>query len=222
MTAYNKDITVIIADDHDFFRDGLALLLQKEPGIQLMGEVSNGQAMVSLAKRLKPDIILADLKMPVQTGVEAMKEITAMKLPSACIALTNFDNDNLVMDAFGAGAKGYLQKSSGRQDTLDAVRAVHAGGNYYCRTTSARLAAIIARSGFHRGTQIPPIVFSAREKLIIQMICEEHTNEEIGKSLFASPRTIERTRAGIMEKIGAKTPAGVVIYALRNNLYFLD
>ncbi|HWB28394.1 MAG TPA: LuxR C-terminal-related transcriptional regulator [Chitinophagaceae bacterium] len=119
-------------------------------------------------------------------------------------------------------ARGYVQKSAGRQDVLDAVRAVHGGHYYYCRTTSTRLAAIIARSGYHRGQQRPAAVFSEREKQIIGLICEEKNNEEIGRALFTSPRSVERLRAGIMEKTGARTPAGVVIYALRNNLYFLE
>lgn len=216
-----RDIHIIIADDHDLYRDGLSALLRQTLGMYVAGEAANGRVLVDLARRLKPDVILADLQMPGIGGIEAIREITALQLPCACVALTNFDTDSLVLDVIAAGARGYVQKSAGREDVLDAVRSVHGGHYYYCRTTSTRLAAIIARSGYHRREQPPASIFSQREKQIIGLICEEKNNEEIGKALFASPRTIERHRAAIMEKTGARTPAGVVIYALRNNLYFL-
>lgn len=99
-----RDIHIIIADDHDLYRDGLSALLRQALGTYVAAEASNGRALVDLTRRLKPDVVLTDLQMPGMSGIEAIKEIAALKLPSACIALTNFDTDSLVLDAIAAGA----------------------------------------------------------------------------------------------------------------------
>ncbi len=218
----NHLVSVLIADDHDVYRDGLSGLLGKMDGITFAGEAANGKQLVQLASRLKPDIILTDLKMPGMGGIEAIREITALKLPCACIALTNFDSDGLITDALEAGARGYIQKTANKKEILEAIEAVYAGKVYYCRSTSVSMMKIIARSRFQPGKEATPDMFSEREKQVISMICRERSNVEIGQALFLSPRSVERIRTATYDKMNVKGPAGVVIYALRNNLYFID
>lgn len=216
------DITVAIADDHDVYRDGLALLLSSLPGVTIAGEAANGKSLLQLLKLKKPDVALVDLGMPVVGGIEAIAEVKRLQLPVRCIALTNFDGDGYVVKALEAGALGYIRKNSHKSEILAAVRAVYSGHPYYCPSTSAQLAKLIGRSHFDPYRGLPADLFSDREKQVIRLICEGKTTKEIGETLFLSPRTIDDTRAGILQKMGARTPAAIVVYAIKHNLYFLE
>lgn len=215
-------IRVLIADDHDIFRDGLSLLLMKEPTIELVGDAANGNRLIQMAKELHPDIILTDLKMPEIDGIEAVKTIKEQLPAIKTIALSSFDSDAMVIDALEAGAMGYIIKNADRGEIIDAIRMVFTGSPYYCKTTSSRLVKLIARSEFNPYKTDAPKLFSDKEKDIIRLICEEKTSKEIGELLFMSSRTVEGHRVKILEKMNVKTTAGVAIYAIKNGLYNPD
>jgi len=217
-----RNITLLVADDHELFLEGLCGLLAALPGLAVLARAGDGRALVSLARRFRPDIILTDLKMPVLDGTAAIREIVSLQLPSACLALTNFDSDALICGALEAGARGYIHKSATKKEMMEAIQAVWAGKVYFCRSTSLRMTRMIARSSFYPGKQPAPSLFSEREKEVILLICEEKTNEEIGAIIFLSPRTVERIRTGIYDKMKVKGPAGVVLYAIRNNLLLVE
>jgi DNA-binding NarL/FixJ family response regulator len=211
-------ITVVIADDHEIFRDGLALMLSKQKHIKLVGQAENGLQLIDVAANLTPDIILTDIKMPLMDGVEAARTIIHQQPDAKIIALSMFDEENLVIDMLEAGAKGYLLKNADKQEILEAIQTVHENNTYYCRLTSARLASMIVKSRHSDTKKSKPAEFSDREKEIIRYICQQHTAQQIADKLFLSKRTVEGYRTKILEKMNVRNTAGVVIFALKHEL----
>lgn len=222
MTLTYKKIKVIIADDHDVYRDGLRMLLSKEPGIEVIGEASDGRKLVEQVKQLRPEVALTDLKMPVVDGIKAIKEMHDCRLPVKCIAISTYDTDKLIVEALEAGAVGYIIKNAEKGEIIEAIKTVYEGHPYYCNSTSSRLVRKISKSKFNPYTKGTLDLFSEREKEIIKLICLEKTSEEIGKILFMSARTVQGFRARILAKMNVKTVAGIVIYAIKNGLYSIE
>jgi two-component system, NarL family, response regulator NreC len=214
----NHNIRLAIADDHEIFRDGLALMLSKQQDITLVGQADNGKELVELVAKLQPDVVMTDIKMPGMDGIEATKLLMQRNPELKIIALSMFDEENLIVDMLEAGAKGYLLKNADKQEILDAINNVYEDKTYYCRHTSARLASMIVKSKFNPYKKAEPASFNDREKEIIRMICQQCTTQEIGEKLFLSKRTVEGYRTKILEKMNVKNTAGVVIFALRHHI----
>ena len=218
----NTAIRVIIADDHAVFLDGLEMLLQKDEAIEVVGQASDGARLVDLSRQLLPDVVLTDLKMPGVDGIQAIKEIKALKLPSRCIAISTFDTDHLIVEALEAGAIGYIVKNAQRGEITEAIKTVHDYTPYYCKTTSLKLARQIAKSRFNPYQKTDFNLFNEEEKEIIRLICAEKTSKEIGEDLFIGKRTLDGIRARILEKAKVKTVIGLVIFAIKNGIFFID
>jgi len=215
----SKTVKIAIADDHRIFRDGLKLLFKKVKHIELVGEAANGSELIEIAKVAKPDVILTDIVMPVVDGIEAVKHILSLQLNVGIIALSMFDEENLVIDILEAGALGFLMKNAEKDEILAAIEAVVNGQPYYCSAISTILSRLICTSKFnpYKGYVTP--LFSDKEIQIIQAICEEFTSKEIADKLFCSIRTVEWHKANIMQKMHVKSSTGIVIYAIKNNIY---
>lgn len=213
-----KHISIVIADDHEIFRDGLVLMLSRQPDLLLKGQAEDGMELIELVKRNSPDIVLTDIKMPRMDSIEATKLLTASHPGTRIIALSMFDEENLIVDMLEAGAKGYLLKNADKQEIIHAIETVHEGNMFYCRHTSAALASMIVNSKFNPYKKKDAVAFSGREKEIIRLICLQYTAHQIGEELFISKRTVEGYRTKILEKINAKNTAGVVLYALKHDL----
>ncbi|MFT3979802.1 MAG: response regulator transcription factor [Ferruginibacter sp.] len=212
------DIKLIIADDHEIFRDGFKLMLSKFPEIILVGEAANGRELIQLTEALNPDIILTDIKMPVMDGIEATKKIIEMLPDKGIIGLSMYDDDELIIEMLEAGAKGYLIKNAGKNQIIEAIKTVAEGDPYYCKTTSYKLTQMIAKSRFNPYKKNIKVEFSEREKEIVACICAEMTNKEIADKLFISVRTVEGHRLKIMEKMNVKNTVGLVVYAIKNGI----
>ena len=211
------DIRIAIADDHEIFLDGLALMLSRHPGFTVCGRASNGQTLIDIVEREKPDVVVTDIRMPVVDGIQATRQITAAHPEIKVVALSMFDEETLIVEMLEAGAKGYLLKNAHKDEIVDAITSVYHHKNYYCSQTSSLLASMIVRSKAGPSPQ-PQIVLNDREKLIIQMICQQQTTQQIADKIYLSKRTVEGYRVKILEKIQAKNIAGVVIFALKNNI----
>ena len=214
-------IRLIIADDHEVYRDGLKTLLQKakDYDLHVVGEAANGKELVTLTESLNPDIVLTDIMMPVMDGIEATALITK-NLPSVrVIALSMFNQDNLILDMINSGAKGYLIKNAHKDEILEAISTVYQNQPYYCRSTSMRLAKLIAGSQLGNPVVKQKVSFNQKEMDIIKLICEEKTSKEISDLLFLSTRTVDEYRIRIREKMDVKSTAGMVIYAIKNDLF---
>jgi DNA-binding NarL/FixJ family response regulator len=212
------DIKLIIADDHEMFRDGFKLMLTKQKDILLVAEAENGKELLELVGIHKPNVVVTDIKMPVMDGIEAAKKISEHFPDIGIIGLSMFDEDDLIVDMLEAGAKGYLLKNSSKEQITEAIKTVYNGDPYYCRTTSRKLTEMIAKSRYNPYKKTAKPEFSDREKDIIELICHEMTNKEIAEKLFLSVRTVEGHRLNIMEKMGVKNSVGVVVYALKNGI----
>jgi DNA-binding NarL/FixJ family response regulator len=214
----HSSIRLVIADDHEIFRDGLALMLSKQQDIQLIGQAANGRQLVTLVNELRPDVVMTDVKMPIMDGIEATRYLLTQHPDLQIIALSMFDEENLIVDMLEAGAKGYLLKNADKQEILDAIHSVYEGKPYYCHHTSSRLASLISKSKFNPYRKKEALVFTDREKEIIRFICQQLTAQEIADKVFLSKRTVEGHRTKILEKMNVKNTAGVVIYALKHRI----
>jgi DNA-binding NarL/FixJ family response regulator len=211
-------IRIVIADDHEIFRDGFKVLLKKQKDLELVGEAENGKDLLDVVAVQLPDIVITDIRMPIMDGIEACKKIRK-KYPSIqVIALSMFNDENLIVDMLEAGARGYLLKNTTRHELLAATKAVSEGSAYYSADTSGKLTRMIAESRFNPYRNEPIKQFTSRELQIIRLMCRQLTNGEMAKELALSIRTIESHREKIQEKTGARNSIGIVIYAIKNGL----
>ena len=213
-----KTIRLVIADDHEIFRDGLALMLSKQDTLSLVGQAGDGRELVQLVSEQKPDLVITDIKMPRLDGIGASKLMLKENPELKIIALSMFDEENLIVEMLEVGAKGYLLKNADKKEILEAIFTVHEGDIYYCRDTTARLATLIVRSNFDPHKKKIAALFTDREKEIIRLICQQCTAQEIGDRLFLSKRTVEGYRTRILEKMDVRNTAGVVVFALRQGM----
>lgn len=212
-------VRIILADDHEIFRDGFQTMLTKQKAIEMVAEAGNGRELIELTAKLNPDVIVTDIKMPVMDGIEATR-ILADRYPHiGVIALSMFDEDNLVIDMLEAGAKGYLIKNAPKHEIYEAIKTVYKNGTYYCQNTSNKLAQMIAKSKFNPYKKIPKIEFTERETEVIKLICTELSNKEMASQLNLSVRTIEGYRDKIQEKMDVRNSAGIVVYAIKNGIF---
>ncbi len=212
-------VRIILADDHEMFREGFKTLIKKQPDIELIGEAEDGKELVQLAGKLLPDVILTDINMPGMNGIEATKAIIAQHPHIFVIALTMFDDEHLIIDMLESGAKGYLLKNAHKSEIFEAIKAVHKGDTYYCRHTSAKLTQLIAKSRYNPYKESKQVIFNQREIEIIRLICEEFSNKEIALRLTLSVRTIEGYRERFQEKMKVRNGAGIVVYAIKNGIF---
>ena len=215
-------IKVVLADDHEIFRDGFRVMLKKHPTIQLVGEAGDGRELVAKVKALEPDVVVTDIKMPILDGIGATRELIALRPSLGIVALSMFDEENLIMDMLDAGAKGYLLKNAHKKEIFAAIESIYRGDIYYCDHTSSRLINMLAKSSaLHPSKKEVKAEFTSKELEIIQLICKEGSNKEIAEEVNLTVRTIEKYRERIHEKIGARNVAGVVVYAIRHGIYKL-
>lgn len=213
------NIKVIIADDHEIFRDGLRIMLQKQPDIHLVAEAGDGRELIDQVEQWQPDIVISDVKMPRMDGVTAARYLARHYPQVGIIALTMFDEEDLIIDMLEAGAKGYLLKNADKHEIVEAVKSVYGQEPYYCRHTSNKLAQMVAKSKFNPYKQKEKPEFNEREKEIIIDICNGLTSKQIADKIFLSVRTVEGLRMKIMEKMEVKNTAGIIIYAIKHNLF---
>lgn len=219
MKRATPNIKVVIADDHEIFRDGFKLMLSKTPSIQFAGEAENGRELVKLVETSNPDVVITDIKMPIVDGIEATRMILEKFPHVAIIGLSMFDEEDLILEMLDAGALGYLIKNVDKDEVAEAILTVYNGDHYYCRTTSHKLAHMIARSKTFSMGKKEKIEFSEKEIEIIQLICKELTNKEIADQVCLSVRTVEGYRQKIQERMQVKNTVGLVVYAIKHGLF---
>ncbi|HEV8248536.1 MAG TPA: response regulator transcription factor [Gaiellaceae bacterium] len=207
-------IRVLVVDDHAVVRSGLRLLLEAQDDIEVVGEAENARRAVFETIQGKPDVVLMDVVMPDQSGIEAIKPVLEAAPKAKVLVLSMQDDPSYVREAFAAGASGYVLKEAADTELVDAVRHVADGGNYVHPTLGARL--IAAEAEERRRAQEDPL--SDREREILRLLALGHTNQEIAKMLYISVRTAEAHRAHIMRKLSLSTRAELVRYALREGL----
>jgi DNA-binding NarL/FixJ family response regulator len=209
----NKQITVVIADDHTFFREGLSKVLQANKKIKVLAQATNGLELIEFAKQYTPDVLIVDIAMPLLDGIKAVKEITRLGIRSKVIALSMHTEDSIILQMLDAGAMGFLDKNTSKKEMYEAIDSVLVHNSvYFPESTNAYMMELLASSSYKPYPQ-KGVVFTPREQEVIQMICKDFTTKEIGVKLDLSPRTIDTHRVRIMEKMNVKSVAGLVAYA---------
>ena len=212
------EIQVVMADDHEIFRDGFKFTISKSPGIKLVGEAGNGRELIEMVRLHSPHVVITDIKMPIMDGIEAARAISKQWPHIGIIGLSMFDEEDLIIDMLEAGAKGYLVKNADKAEVIEAIQTVYMQQNFYCRQTSGKMAHIIGRK-FKAEDKKEKIEFNEKELEIIKLICEELTNKEISDRVFLSVRTVEGYRQKILDKMNVKNSVGLVVYAIQHGLY---
>ncbi len=214
-----EKIKIVIADDHTVFRDGLRFLIQREKNMEIVGEAATGRDLLLCVEQQQPRLIITDLVMPLLSGLEAIREIVVRFPTVRIIALSSFDHEQLIIEALKMGAQGYIIKNAPKGEIIHAIRTVLQGLPYYCMSTTPDLARKISDSDFYPYKNKPGVELTEAEKRIILFLCEERKNEEIAKLIGMSIRTLERMRLQIQEKIGVRSLAGLVIFAVKQGIY---
>jgi two-component system response regulator NreC len=207
-------VRVLIVDDHAVVRSGLRLLLAAEEGIEPVGEAGNARDGLFQARALKPDVILLDVVMPDQTGIEVLPQLMHENPQAKVLVLSMQDDPHYVREAFAAGASGYVLKEAADAEVVGAIREVARGGRYVHPELGARLVA--AEVDERRREADDPL--SEREREVLRLLALGHTNQEIAKMLYISVRTAETHRAHIMQKLGLQTRAELVRHAIERGL----
>ena len=213
-----KQIRIVIADDHEFFRHGLELVLSQHPNYTVVSHASNGQELIDQVASFKPDLAIVDISMPIIDGIEAARIISASYPETKVIGLTMHDDDPIMINMMQAGALSYILKNTNKAEIFETINAVLATGRIHFPLSSAKTMVNL----FVNGNYTPPepfiASFSAREIEIIGFVCKEFTIKEIANMLRLSPRTVESHRARIMRKMKVKSMAGMVGYAFKHKL----
>jgi DNA-binding NarL/FixJ family response regulator len=203
---------VILADDHQIFRQGLRALLERER-FDVVGEAPDGREAVQLAERLKPDVVVLDFVMPLLNGLDAATQIQRVSPKTRCILLTMYTEDQYVLEALRAGLRGYVIKTQAAADLVRAIREVLQNGVYLSPGISRTLV-----DAYLSGTAMPADPLTPRERQVLQLVAEGKTTKEVAMVLGLSVKTAETHRTKIMRKLEIHETAGLVRYAIRRGL----
>src|SRR5262245_7206693 len=203
-------IRVLLVDDHALVRAGIRSRLQQEHDITPVGEAGSAEQAVVQARRLQPDLVVLDLMLPRKSGIEAIPEIAKVSPQSKVIVVSSQTAPGSVREALSAGAAGYVPKRAADSELVAAIRRVASGEGYVDPDLGAKLVVPDASPA------LAPL--SERERDVLQLLALGYTNQEIGKKLFISVRTVDTHRAHIMRKLGLDTRAELVLFALANGL----
>jgi DNA-binding NarL/FixJ family response regulator len=211
-------IKIGIADDHKIFRKGVILSLRQYTNLSFVFEAENGEELLSMLDNDQPDVVLLDLRMPTKDGIETTKEVSKKFPEVKILILTMFEDERFVSHLMENGANGYLLKNSEPAEIKKAIMEVMARG-YYLNNFVNR---VLLKKSATRSKAIPSLnsenILSDREKEVVQLLCMELTASEIAQKMNLSPRTVESIKDRLMERFGLKNTAGLVFYAVKNNL----
>jgi DNA-binding NarL/FixJ family response regulator len=215
-------IRVVVADDHHLVRQGIRALLDKADGIEVVGEAADGQEAVELVERLVPDVLVMDLAMPRLSGTQAVGRVRALGVATQVVILSMYSDETLVRQALRNGARGYLLKRSVTEELLLAIRAASRGEIYLSPAVSRSVVADFLTLQADAEASSPFERLTSREREVLQLIAEGHTNNAIAQVLAISVRTVEKHRANLMSKLKVHSLAGLIRVAIKGGLIFLD
>ena len=209
---------ILLADDHGIVRRGMKSLLELEPGIEIVGEASDGAECLRLCETLKPDLAILDIAMPRLNGIEvaarALKENAQLKV----IILSMYADESYVVRALSAGARAYLLKEATEEDLLPAVRAVAGGRSFFSPAVTRLLLEDYVRQLKQRGLEDSYHLLTDREKEVLQRLAEGRSNKEVASDLGVGLSTVETHRANLMQKLSLRNTAEIVLYAVRKGV----
>lgn len=208
-------IRVLVADDHAIVREGIRTVLEQSPDIVVVAEAATGAAALASTDREKPDVCVLDISMPDGSGLDVTRSLRARGPAPRILILSVYDDAEYVLEAVRAGANGYLRKDSGPAELRDAIRAVHAGDEYFSPAVAGRLSAAL-RGG--AAGEDPLAALTQREREVLGLVASGLTNRETAARLGISPRTVESHRESLMRKLGLQTVADLTRFALKSGV----
>ncbi len=211
-------IKIAIADDYKIFREGLKVGLSADDSLEVMLEADNGEDLLKALETATPDIILMDLKMPIMDGMEATKEVRK-KFPSIKVLVVSmYEDDKFIIHLMENGANGSLLKNAEPDEIRRSIYSVHENGYYFNDLVNKALLKKLVLKNNLKPSFNQNIDLTEREQEVLKMICEEKTAAEIAKEIFLSPRSVEGIRQRLIEKIGVRNTAGLVMFAVKNGI----
>jgi DNA-binding NarL/FixJ family response regulator len=226
----DEPIRLLIADDQDLIRQGLAIIMDNQPDMRVVGQAADGEQAVALARSLKPDVVLMDIKMPRMNGIQATRQITGELPRTQVIILTTYDTDDWVFDGVRAGAQAYLLKDASTEDLTNAIRGVHRGESQLDPAIARKVMDEFRRisGGAHQNTpqptkpaqpELPPIEeLTEREMDVLELVAQGLSNKDIAAKLFLSEGTVKNYVSTIMAKFHANDRTQVVVRALKEGI----
>ncbi len=208
-------IRVVLADDQEIIRTGLRMILNAHPDIEVIGEAADGREAVALARRLRPDVCLFDIRMPDLDGIEATRQLAgpAVDDPLAVVVITTFDLDEYVHGALKAGARGFLLKDAGPELLAQAIQAAAHGDALIAPSVTARLLATFSSPGTAMPPAQPIAPLTDREEEVLLTVARGRTNAEIADELYISLSTVKTHLASLMNKLGARNRVEIAMWA---------
>jgi DNA-binding NarL/FixJ family response regulator len=207
-------VRLLIADDHGIVRGGVRLMLERQPDMEVVAEAADGVEAVEMALRERPDICVLDVQMPRMTGLQATVEIRAHAPDISVLILSMHDDERYLYEALQAGAAGYVLKREADTVLVDAVRAVNRGEPFMTNAAERSL----VREWMADDSSGPVEPLTLREREVLKLIAEAHTNREIGEVLHLAEKTVESHRANLLRKLGMRDRVELVRYAIRRGL----
>ncbi len=212
-------ISIIIADDHAVLRSGLKALLHCSPQFAVIGEAGDGLEAIKLVEKLNPDVLLLDLSMPGMNGVDCIREIRSRGLPCRILVLTMYDEEEYIKEVMQAGANGYVLKKSADTELIEGIIKIHSGKKYLNEVISQTLIDSLLRAPVNEpDPKNPYITLSTREREVLRLLAQGHTNSEIAAMLSISVKTVDTYRSRIMQKLNVRKKSELVNYAIQNKL----
>jgi two-component system response regulator NreC len=211
-------IRIVLADDHTLIRSGLKLLLEQQPNFKVVAEAEDGRQAVEMVSRHHPDVVIADIGMPLLNGIEATRQIVANDPHPDVVILSMHSDESYVLRALKAGARAYILKNSAEADLIRAVRAVSEGKSFFSPVISKMLLEDYVRRVREKEVEDSYDLLTPREREILQLLAEGKTNKEVATVLNLSPYTVETHRGNILEKLNLHSVPELILYAVRRGI----
>ena len=212
-------VRILIADDHELVRRGLRATLEERPGWEVVGEAGDGEEAIKLSLTLRPDLLVLDVNMPKQNGLEVARALQERAPKIRVLVLTVHDSAQIVREIMQAGAKGYLLKSEAGKDLPTAVETVMQDQPFLTPSvTNIVLDTFLKSAPTPVATETPAVPLSARESEVIKLLAQGHSNKDVARQLGISVKTVDTHRTNLMRKIGLHSITELVRYAIRNGL----
>ena len=209
---------IVLADDHTILRNGLRLVLERQPDFAVVAEAANGREAIEAVTRETPDVVVLDIGMPILNGIEAAKRISAEQPQTAIVILSMHSDEAYILRALKAGARAYLLKDSAESDMIQAIRAVRAGKAFFSPAVSRVLADDYVRQVKQKGAEDPYDLLTARERELLQLIAELKSTKDIAALLSLSPHTVDTHRGNLMQKLNVHSIPELILYAVRKGV----
>jgi two-component system response regulator NreC len=211
-------IRILLADDHTVMRNGLRLLLERQPGLEVVGEAADGREAVELAASAKPDVVVMDIAMPHLNGVEATRQIVNRSPHTAVAILSMHSDESYVIRSLKAGARAYLLKDSAEADLIAAIQAITRGKSFFSPAVSRLLKEDYMHQLAEAGAEDSYELLTTREREVLQLVAEGNSNKDVANMLNLSLYTVETHRTHILQKLNLHSVPELILYAVRKGI----